>query len=174
LKIAEPEEKRKHLEYEDLVSEGKLRKEKEIKTEHVKKLIRLSFKDLETSRFLIEKEIGAALIILYNAAFRSTNALIRSQGYRPGRRQQHIGSMEAVKRTLKDELQSVFEAIDDLRIKRNNFKYKGILDLRKNDLRKTLGDVEKFIKAIASHIQENNSYLDDQYGDQDGSHMRDL
>ncbi len=172
--IAAREGKVKHLEYDDLVSEGKLRKEEEVKTEHVKKLIRLSFKDLGTSRFLIEKEVGAALIILYNAAFRMTNALIRSQGYRPGRRQQHIGAMEAVKRTFKDEHKSVFETIDDLRKKRNEFKYKGILDMQRADLWETLSDVEKFIEIIAKHIQRNNIYLDNTYGDKDGPHMRDL
>ncbi len=154
------------MEYDDLVREGKLRKEQEVNREHVKKLIRLSFKDLATSRYLIEKEMGAALIILYNAAFRITNALVRSQGYRPGRRQQHIGIMEAVKRTLKDDLENVFERVDDLRKHRNDFKYKGNLDLSKSDLLGIIVDVEKYIQIISKHIQKNNSYvgLDDKDG----------
>lgn len=151
--------KARHLEYEDLIREGKLRIDETVRKDHVQKLIGLAYKDLETSKYLIEKELGAALIILYNAAFRATNAMVRSQGFRPGRRQQHIGVMEAVKRNFDKSHEETFAKIDALRIHRNDFKYRGVLAADKQEVLSFAGDVKRYLDIIVGSIRKKSPGL---------------
>lgn len=109
------------------MAEGKLKKESEIGFDQVKKFIKRSKKDLETARNLINFDEGATLTFIYNAMFHVANALIRSQGYRPGNRFQHIGIIEAVNRTIGDDFKNLIIKYNKLRIQRNKFEYQALL-----------------------------------------------
>ena len=90
--------------YKDLVAEGKLKKEKAIGIDQIYRFISRAKKDLDTARIIVASDEGAALALVYDAMFHAANALIRSQGYRPGNKLQHVGIIEAVRRTSGEDL----------------------------------------------------------------------
>lgn len=64
------------LDYRDLVAEGKLKEEKAIGIDQVRRFLKRAGKDLETAKS-IEDDNGAALTLVYNSMFHAANALIR-------------------------------------------------------------------------------------------------
>ena len=56
---------------------------------------------------IVANDEGAALILIYDAMFHAANALIRYQGYRPGNKLQHIGIIEAVRRTIGEDFKAI-------------------------------------------------------------------
>ena len=93
--------------YKDLVAEGKLKKEKAIGIDQIHRFINRAKKDLETAKIIVANDEGAALILIYDAMFHAANALIRYQGYRPGNKLQHIGIIEAVRRTIGEDFKAI-------------------------------------------------------------------
>lgn len=88
--------------------------------------------------------------------FHAANALIQSQGFRPGRIQQHIGVIEAVERTLGIETRPMIRKFDRLRQKRNEFEYQGLYRGTKTEIINGFHDAELLIEKIEKYIHKNN------------------
>lgn len=144
------------MDYSDLVKENKLKKEPDIGFDQIERLLKRSRKDLVTARQLIEKDEGLAAAAIYDAMFHAANALIRMQGYRPGTVRQHIGVIEAVKRTLSKNAENLIIKFDSMRVTRNKFEYQAIFDMSTAQLNKSLQDAEELAKMIAAYIFAKN------------------
>jgi uncharacterized protein (UPF0332 family) len=147
------------LNYKDLVAEGKLKKEKAIGIDQIQRFIRRAKKDLETARIIVKNDEGAALTLIYNAMFHAANALIRYQGYRPGNKLQHIGIIEAVRRTLGEDFKAMIFKFDKLRVKRNKFEYQAIYNISKTQLMNDIKDAGTFIQVIEKYLKDKNPQL---------------
>jgi uncharacterized protein (UPF0332 family) len=147
------------LNYKDLVAEGKLKKEKAIGIDQIQRFIRRAKKDLETARIIVKNDEGAALTLIYNAMFHAANALIRYQGYRPGNKLQHIGIIEAVRRTLGEDFKATIFKFDKLRVKRNKFEYQAIYNISKTQLINDIEDAGIFIKVVEKYLKDRNPQL---------------
>ena len=147
------------MNYKDLVAEGKLKKEKAIGIDQIHRFIKRAKKDLETAKIIVANDKGAALTLVYDAMFHAANALIRYQGYRPGNKLQHIGIIEAVKRTLGEDFEAMIFKFDKLRIKRNKFEYQAIYNISKTQLINDIKDAGTFIKIIEKYLKDRNPQL---------------
>ena len=145
--------------YKDLVAEGKLKKEKAIGIDQIQRFIRRAKKDLETAKIIVENDEGAVLTLVYNAMFHAANALIRYQGYRPGNKLQHIGIIEAVKKTLGEDFEAIIFKFDKPRIKRNKFEYQAIYNISKTQLISDIKDAGTFIQVIEKYLKDRNPQL---------------
>ncbi len=114
---------------------------------------------METAKNLINFDEGATLTFIYNAMFHAANAIIRSQGYRPGNKFQHIGVIEAVNRTIGNEFKSLILKYDKLRIQRNKFEYQADCYSSKTQLLKDIDNAEEFVSVIEKYLQKNNPQL---------------
>lgn len=147
------------MNYKDLVAEEKLKKEKAIGIDQIHRFIKRAKKDLETAEIVVINDEGAALTLVYDAMFHAANALIRYQGYRPGNKLQHIGIIEAVRRTLGEEFEAMIFKFDKLRIKRNKFEYQAIYNISKTQLINDIKDASTFIKIIEKYLKDRNPQL---------------
>lgn len=147
------------LNYKDLISEGKLKKEPNIGFDQIIRLLNRAKKDISTSSSLIDTDCGVALAALYSGMFHAGNALIRSQGYRPGTIKQHVGVIEAVNRTLGEDVKGLILKFDNLRKQRNKFEYQGELEITETLLKNRIKDAEKLLEIIEQYIQEQNPQL---------------
>jgi len=130
------------MNYDDLVREGKLKREPKIGLDQVERLLKRSRKDLVTAQKLLNEDTGLAIAAIYDAMFHAANALIKMQGYRPGDKKQHIGVIEAVRRTLGNSAKNLIIKFDDLRIARNRFEYQAIFNMSRTQLEKALDDAK--------------------------------
>ena len=146
------------MNYKDLVTEGKLKKEKAIGVDQVQRFLNRARKDLKTAK-AIEYDEGAALTLVYDSMFHAANALIRYQGFRPGIKLQHVGIIEAVKRTLGEDFEGLILKYNKLRVKRNKFEYQAIYNISKIQLNNDIKDAENFVKIIESYLKERNPQL---------------
>jgi len=133
-----------------------LKKEPKIGLDQVERLLKRSKKDLTTAKKLLDTDLGLAIAAIYDAMFHAANALIRMQGYRPGDKKQHVGVIEAVRRTLGDDAKNLILKFDDMRIARNRFEYQAIFDISKAQLEEALKDAEDLVKVIRSYIKEKH------------------
>jgi uncharacterized protein (UPF0332 family) len=133
-----------------------LKKEPKIGIDQIVRLLKRSRKDLVTAKKLLDEDLGLAISAIYDAMFHAANALIRMQGYRPGDKSQHVGVVEAVRRTLGNAAKNLIIKFDDLRIARNRFEYQAIFDMSKAQLEKALEDAENLVKVITLYIQEKH------------------
>ena len=147
------------MNYKDLVTEGKLKKEKAIGIDQIHRFIKRAKKDLETAKIIVANDEGAALTLVYDAMFHAANALIRYQGYRPGNKLQHIGIIEAVSRTLGEDFEAIIFKFDKLRIKRNKFEYQAIYNISKTQLISDIKDAGIFIQVIEKYLKDRNPQL---------------
>jgi len=108
---------------------------------------------------LISLDEGAALTFIYNAMFHAANALIRSQGYRPGNRFQHVGIIEAVSRIIGNDFKNLIIKYNKLRIQRNRFEYQTDYSSSKTQLLKNMDDAEEFVSVIEKYLKKNNPKL---------------
>lgn len=91
--------------------------------------------------------------------FHAANALLRSQGYRPGNKYQHIGVIEAVSRTIGKEFKSLILKYNKLRIQRNKFEYQADYSSSKTQLLKDMDSAEEFVSVIERYLQKKNPQL---------------
>ena len=91
--------------------------------------------------------------------FHAANALLRSQGYRPGNKYQHIGVIEAVSRKIGKEFKSLILKYNKLRIQRNKFEYQADYSSSKTQLLKDMDSAEEFVSVIERYLQKKNPQL---------------
>ena len=144
------------MNYEDLVFEGKLKEESGIGFDQIERLMSRARADLDTAKKLIKEDNAVALSIVYKAMFHAGNALVRVQGFRPGAKKQHIGIIEAVRRTLGDDAKTLIIKFDILRKTRNKFEYQAIFDMSESQIEKGLDDAKELVFKIGRYIQEKN------------------
>jgi uncharacterized protein (UPF0332 family) len=107
----------------------------------------------------MKNDEGAALALIYDSMFHAANALIRYQGFRPGFKLQHLGIMEAVRRTLGEGFEDLMSKYNKLRVKRNNFEYQAIYNISITQLTEDIKDAKKFIKIIEKYLKDKNPQL---------------
>lgn len=142
------------MNYDDLVKNGQLKPEPNIKFDQTSRLLSQAKKDLEGAKEIIDKNEALALDATYKAMFHAANALIRSQGFRPGPTRQHLGIIEAVERSLGKEISELTDRFDNLRKKRNDFEYQAIFKSSRTEIENSFRDAEKFIKKIEEYIEK--------------------
>jgi len=141
------------MNYSDLIKRRSLQKEPRIDSQQIKRLLERSYKDLALAKRILKEDRAGCLDFLYKAMFHAANALIRSQGYRPGPYRQHQGIVEACRRTLGKEAEKLVFKFDRLRIRRNEFEYFAIVRISESELRNTFQTAEKFIERIEKEIK---------------------
>ena len=142
--------------YSDLINEGKLKKEPQAGLDQVERLLKRSGKDLKTAEKLLNEDPELAVAAIYDAMFHAANALIRMQGYRPGSRMQHIGVIEALRRTLGDSAKNLMIKFNDMRIARNRFEYQAIFTMSQAQLEQAHKNAADIIKTIRLYIEKHN------------------
>ena len=147
------------MNYEDLIKIESLKKEPKVDFRQIQLLIIRAKKDLEVAKKNLDDDEPTAMDLLYKSMFHASNALIRSQGFRPGRIRQHIGVIEAVKRTLGIEIESVILKFNRLRQKRNEFEYLGLYRGTKTEIKNGFHDAEKLIKKIENYLEKKNPQI---------------
>jgi len=142
--------------YDDLVKKEGLKKEARVDYAQVERLIMRSKKDLQVAKNILDIDEATALDLVYKSMFHAANALIRSQGFRPGKVKQHIGVIEAVKRSLGAKIKPTVLKFGRLRIKRNEFEYQGLYRSSKTEIKNSFQDAKKLIESIEEYIRKNN------------------
>lgn len=146
--------------YEDLVAQESLKPEPRADHELVRRLLTRAEKDLAIAKKILLHDEPTALDLVYKSMFHAGNALVRSQGFRPGRIRQHRGVVEAVRRTLGSELTPVVAKFDRLRQKRNEFEYQALFRGSRTEIKSAFQDTQKLLTKIRQHIGAHDPQKD--------------
>lgn len=144
------------MSYDDLVKKESLKKEPKVDFKLVSRLLKRAKKDLIMAKRNLDADEPTALDLVYKSMFHAANALIRSQGFRPGKIKQHIGVIGAVKRTLGVKAKPIIFKFDRLRQKRNEFEYQGLYRGTRTEIKNSFADAKKLIEEIEKYIQAKN------------------
>lgn len=144
------------MNFDDLIQAENLKRVPRVDFVLVQQLLRRSKKDIETAKKNLNYDEPTALDLVYKSMFHAANALIQSEGYRPGKIRQHIGVIEAVKRILGVEIRPIILKFDHLRQKRNDIEYQGLYRGTKTEIKNSFHDAEILIKKIEKYIEVKN------------------
>lgn len=142
--------------YSDLIATGSLRVETNIGFDQITRLLKRSKVDLKQAEKILDDDLPIAMDLAYKSMFHASNALVRSQGFRPGGFQQHKGIAEAVKRTLGKDATVLIKKFNQLRKIRNDFEYQAIFHSSKSEIRSAIRSAKEFIKTIEKCIEKQN------------------
>lgn len=145
--------------YSDLVSTGSLKIEPRVGFDQVERLISRSRVDIEKAIKLLGEDLPTAMDLVYKSMFHASNALIRSQGFRPGHFQQHKGVVEAVNRTLGEDVNGLVKSFDNLRKTRNEFEYQAIFHSSSSEIKSAIERATELLERISKHIDKNNPQI---------------
>lgn len=144
------------MNYDDLVGNDQLKKETNIQSDQIERLITQAKKDLADAKEAMEFSQTLALDSVYKSMFHTANALIRSQGFRPGKTRQHIGIVTALERTLGSKSKAIIKSFDNLRRKRNDFEYQAIFSSSKTEINGYFKTANELIDIVEKYIDDNN------------------
>lgn len=144
------------MNYDDLVKNQQLQREANIKFDQVTRLLEQSKKDLKDAKEAIKISQTLALDSVYKSMFHAANALVRSQGYRPGKTRQHIGVLIAIERTLGKKSENILHSFDNLRRQRNDFEYQAVFSSSRAQIKDYFRVAEEFISIIEKYISDKN------------------
>lgn len=146
--------------YEDLVGSGRLKPVAGRGSDQATRLLRRAARDLRTAELLFTNDEAAAMDLIYKSIFHAANALLRLQGFRPGDRRQHAGVVEAVRRTLGKNAESLLTSYDRLRRNRNKFEYQAIFSMSSSELRATPRQSKELVTLITNKIMKDHPELE--------------
>lgn len=144
------------MNYDDLIKSEGLKKVLRIDWVLVERLIIRAKRDLEMAKKNLRDDEPTAMDLVYKSMFHAANALIQAQGYRPGKVRQHVGTIEAIERTLGLEIKPIIRKFDRLRQKRNEFEYQGLYRGTRTEIRNSFVDAGVLIGKIENYIQEKH------------------
>ena len=145
------------IDFKDLVDKNQPKREPNIGRDQVDRLLNRAQKDLASATKLIPFDEAGGMDFIYKALFHAANALIRSQGYRPGPVRQHQGLITAIERILGKDSKTLILKFDQLRKKRNQFEYLGVFEMGKKELESTMEMAKQLVDRITGKINSNSS-----------------
>lgn len=136
------------MNFKKLLSEDKI--EKLLKKQEIK--LDLSDKDIQTAKDNLELNHSWAFVIAYEAVLRAGNKLMYFLGYRTIGKEHHKNMFEFLKEIkINQELVNYF---DNIRKKRNDFIYRDIESILKEEAEEIIKRAEEFVQEIRTFVQE--------------------
>jgi len=119
--------------------------------------LKLSESDLEFAKKGLEtKNYNRVMTVAYEAVLRAGNRLMNFLGYRAIGKEHHKNVFEFLKETeLEQDLVKFF---DKIRIKRNNFVYRDVEDISKEESEEIIKKAESFVHKIRTFVHKIRTY----------------
>src|SRR4030043_277557 len=139
------------MNFERLLSEQKIEIVEKTEVE-----LRLAWKDIEFAKKGLETDnYDRVLAVAYDAVLRAGNDLMNFLGYRAIGKEHHKNLFEFLKETgLNQNLVSYF---DKIRQKRNNFLYRDIECISKEEAEIIIKKAEEFVQEIRTFVHKNRT-----------------
>ena len=139
------------MKFEELLNKNKIEKveKTEFNSESAEKSIKFAGKGLETENY------DEVMSVVYNGVFKISNRLVNYLGYRAIGKEHHKNTFEFLKETeLNQELVDYF---DNIRKKRNDFIYRDIENISKEEAEEIIEKAKELVQEIRTFVQKNRT-----------------
>jgi uncharacterized protein (UPF0332 family) len=142
------------MKFKELLDKNKIEKveKTEFDSESAEKSIKFAENGLETENY------DEIMSVVYNGVFKISNRLINSLGYRAIGKEHHKNIFEFLKETGLN--QETIEYFDNIRKKRNNFIYRDIESISKEEAEEIIEKAKEFVQEIRTFVQKNRTKED--------------
>ncbi len=136
------------MNFEKLLDEEKIEKieKTEFVSESIEKSLEFAFKGMETESY------DEVMSVVYNGIFKISNKLINFLGYRAIGKEHHKNTFEFLKKINID--QELVDYFDNIRKKRNDFIYRDIESITKEEAEQIIKKAKDFVQEIRTFVQE--------------------
>lgn len=136
------------MNFEKLLSEGKVEKVKKSDFD-----FELGDKSLEFARNgLVTENYDEVLSVVYNGIFKVSNKFMNFLGYRAIGREHHKNVFDFLRKVGLDE--GLVDYFDVIRKKRNDFLYRDIESVSKEEAEEMLEKAKEFVQKIRTFVQK--------------------
>ena len=136
------------MKFEELLTKNKIEKveKTEFNSESAEKSIKFAGEGLKTENY------DEVMSVVYNGVFKISNRLMNFLGYRAIGKEHHKNTFEFLKETeLNQELVGYF---DNMRKKRNDFLYRDVESISKEEAEEIIKKAGEFVQEIRTFVQE--------------------
>mgnify|MGYP001560356608 CR=1 FL=1 len=109
-------------------------------------------KDIQTATDNLKLDNNWAAVIAYESVLRAINRLMNFLGYRAIGKEHHKNMFEFLKETRIN--QQLVEYFDNIRKKRNNFLYRDVESISKEEAEEIIKKAGEFVQEIRTFVQE--------------------
>ncbi len=136
------------MNFEKLLNEKKIEKveKRDFSTDSFEKDIELAKKIIETDNF------NWAMTIAYESILKINNKLMNFLGYRAIGKEHHKNTFEFLRALKIDE--NLVSYLDNIRKKRNDFLYRDIENITKEEAEKIIEKAEELVQKIRTLVQK--------------------
>ena len=145
------------MSFEKLLSENKIEKveKNEFKLESVNKDLEFAEKGLETSNY------DRVMAVVYEGVLKAGNKLMNFLGYRAIGKEHHKNMFEFLRKI--EINQNLVRYFDNIRKKRNDFVYRDIEIILKEEAKEIIEKAKEFVQEIRTFVQENRTDGNEQF-----------
>jgi uncharacterized protein (UPF0332 family) len=137
------------MNFEKLLNERKIEKvkETEFSSESAEKNLAFARKGFETENY------DEIMSVIYNGIFKISNRLMNFLGYRAVGKEHHKNTFEFLKEIGID--QDLVQYFDNIRKKRNDFVYRDVESITREEAERMIVYAEEFVKKIINFAKKN-------------------
>ncbi|MCX6742499.1 MAG: HEPN domain-containing protein [Candidatus Pacearchaeota archaeon] len=137
------------MNFERLLNEGKIEKVKktDFSSESAEKSLVFARRGFETENY------DEIMSVIYNGIFKITNRLMNFLGYRAIGREHHKNTFEFLREIGID--QDLVQYFDNIRKKRNDFVYRDMESITREEAEKMIIYAEEFVKKIINFVKKS-------------------
>lgn len=139
------------MKFEKLLNEGKIEKVKktEFSSEPAEKSIAFAKKGLEIQNY------DEIMSIVYNGIFKISNRLMNFLGYRAIGKEHHKNTFEFLREI--ETNQELVDYFDNIRKKRNDFVYRDVECISKEEAEEIIEKANEFVQEIRTFVLKNRT-----------------
>ena len=139
------------MSFENLLNEKKIQK----LLKKQEPIFELVGKDMQTAASNLEFDVNWAAVIAYESVLRAINKLMNFLGFRAIGKEHHKNMFEFLKEI--DINQQLVEYFDGIRKKRNDFLYRDIESISKEEAEEIIKKAKEFVQEIRTFVQKNRT-----------------
>ena len=136
------------MNFEKLLDDGKIEKieKAEFVSESIEKTLEFAIKGMETESY------DEVMSVVYNGIFKISNRLINFLGYRAIGNEHHKNTFEFLKKINID--QDLVNYFDNIRKKRNDFIYRDVESITKEEAEQIIEKAKDFVQEIRTVVRK--------------------
>ena len=139
------------MSYEELLREGRIRREK-ISDEEIRHAMERADRDLKTARKVMASDWDWGFSIAYDAVLQASRAYMFAQGYRPSSAEGHKNTFAFLRLAMGGEHKDLVLYFDRMRNKRNQAIYDVAGLITETEARNLFSQAAAFVKLVRTKL----------------------
>lgn len=108
--------------------------------------------DIQSARFMLERDPTWAFSIAYNAVLQASRALMFFHGFRPASHEGHKNAFAYLRVTIEENRKALIEYFDRMRVKRHQAVYEASGHVTRTEAERLIKQAQSFVDWVRNEV----------------------